>query len=176
LLYNCLMNDKKAIEAAAPSVKSGRPPRIYLVKYVNRSLLKTIWILYALIVVLMLLLVDLPFDRLREPLPILPLNKELVVFLAVAIIVMTFYRSKGGITLDERGIRFPNGDFLYWKRIGGYRISVYSDRHGLKRVNFKSREGYKIRLLIEQGNQLDALAEDIKHTLSSFNPPVDTNS
>jgi len=169
------MIDEKAFETPVPSVKRERPPRVYPVKYVSRSFLMTIWFLYALMVIAMLLLVDLSLNAVREPLTTPPLLKELVVFLGVAIIVMTFYRSKGGIILDERGIRFPNGDFLYWKRISGYRISVYSDRYGLKRVNFKSREGYKIRLRIKEGRQLDAMAEDIKHTLSSFNPPVGTN-
>src|SRR5690606_28825080 len=92
-------------------------PRIYSIKYVSRSLIKAVWVLCALIIIVIMMSVDLSSDNVPKPLP--PSIKNLLVFFAVAflaiVLVISFYRKKADIWLDEKGIRFPHGDVLLWE-------------------------------------------------------------
>lgn len=92
-----------------------------------------------------------------------------VVAAIAAAIVFAFYRKHAKVCLDETGIQLPGYGFINWQSVHWYRIDHFAAGSGVIRLILKL-DNRKAVLLVENGQALAALQEDLKQRLRLHNP------
>jgi len=86
-----------------------------------------------------------------------------------SVLVFMYYRNQVTVCLDEEGIQLPDHSFISWESIIWYRIDVFSNNSGIRRVTLKA-DGGKAYILAQNDEALNSLAEEIEQRLRVHNP------